>query len=180
MFFDIGGRKRGNMPVVSIEISDKALEIMTITAEIQKISLNQLLVEQLRYYEKLATGEQKNLDYHYEQERKLQRKREARAYYKKNTHHAYVVHRKGKENIEVSWWDCPMIDRGESYEDKEVIANYGQYALKIQKGELLNTAGFGMNFITKTDYEFYPTLKRLKKAVNRWFKHYGHQPYYKV
>lgn len=120
------------------------------------------------------------MNWHYANQEKLYNRAEAKAYYKKHTHHAYVVNRKGKQNTEVSWWDCPMINRYEDYEDKEVKEHYGQYALKIQKGEQQNLSGFGLNFITKTEYEFYPTLKRLKKAVNRWFKFYGHHPYYKV
>lgn len=163
------------MTTITIELTEKAVEIMQKTAEIRKMSLQQFATDYFKMYEHYAQTPEEKLQGYYAEQIKRQKIKEATEYYAKYRWHRYILKRfdDGKV-IEIGWRSCPIIEHPEEYNLKKK-ENIGKYYLQMQE---VNRKSW-ISMVTKTEYEFYPTLKRLKKAINRWFEKYGYGVYYK-
>ena len=167
------------MANITIEISDKALEIMQKIAEIRKQSLQDYCKGYFKFYEHCAQATPEKLAEYFAKEVKNQKIKEAKEYYAQYKWHRYILKRfdNGKV-IEIGWFACPIVINPDCYEP-EIKEHIGEYYLEIENGQRKSLGGFNMTNVLSRDYEFYPTLKRLKKGVNRWFNKYEHSDYYK-
>ena len=157
----------------TVRLTPRAIDILGQVAEIQRVTLQDKIQSHFDWIEKLALEGDAEVEKYLQSKRKRRVERDADAYYKSGARHNITINRKGDIVTEVFWRMNPIITDPRLYDEKK--NHVGEWFLRIQK---VDRKGF-CGFVFKTEYEFYPTLKRLKKAVNRQFKKYGYAPYYK-
>jgi hypothetical protein len=164
--------------VIQIALSDEALAIIQKDAEILKVSIAEQLASEFKWAEDLAKKTPQDIAIHHDLTTRRMKRLEWAKVREQYPWKEYIIHKDAKgARTELGWRMCPIMETGDTWYPSELEQHIGEYYLRLQKSNT-GSGAIPISFIQSSEYEYYPTLKRLKKAVNRILKKYGYGEMY--